>query len=89
MRIIQLAVFMSVIFVAFLALNYFIFFTMGNLLDLSTTTIYSLVFLFAISFPAATVLERTVSHAFTRAFYTFSSAWMGISIFVIFHSDWI
>lgn len=84
MRIIQLAIFISVIFVVLLALNYFIFFTMGNLLNLSTTTIYSLVFLFAISFPAATILERTVSHAFTRAFYTFSSAWMGISIFVIF-----
>jgi len=83
-RIIQLAMFMSVIFVVFLALNYFIFSTMGNLLGLSHTTIYSLAILFAISFPAANVLERTVSHAFTRAFYTVSSAWMGISIIVIF-----
>lgn len=83
-RIIQLAMFMSVIFITFLALNYFIFSTMGNLLGLSNTTVYSLAFLFAISFPAANVLERTVSHIFSRVFYTISSAWMGISIIVIF-----
>lgn len=83
-RIIQPAMFIPLIFTVFLALNYFIFCTMGGLLDLSSTTIYSLVFLFAISFPAANVLERTVSHALTRAFYTISSAWMGISIFIVF-----
>ncbi|MGZ7049242.1 MAG: metallophosphoesterase, partial [Methanobacterium sp.] len=81
-RIIQLSLFISVIFMVFLALNYFIFFTMGNLLSLSNNVIYYLIFLFALSYPAAAVLERTVSHVLTRAFYTFSSAWMGISIFI-------
>ena len=83
-RVIQLAMFISVNFIIFLALNYFIFSTMGGLLDLSSAMIYSLVFLFAISFPAANLLERTVSHALTRAFYTISSAWMGVSIFIVF-----
>ncbi|MGZ7095822.1 MAG: metallophosphoesterase [Methanobacterium sp.] len=82
-RIIQLSLFISVIFMVFLALNYFIFFTMGNLLSLSNNVIYYLIFLFALSYPAAAVLERTVSHVLTRAFYTFSSAWMGISIFIV------
>jgi predicted MPP superfamily phosphohydrolase len=54
------------------------------LLDLSSNTIYSLIFLFAISFPAANLLERTVSHVLTRAFYTIASVWIGISIFVVF-----
>lgn len=83
-RIIQPAMFIPVIFTVFLALNYFIFSIVGSLLDLSNYAIYLLVFLFAISFPAATVLERTVSHAITRVFYTLASAWMGISIFIIF-----
>ena len=83
-RIIQLAVFMTGFFMIFLVVNYVIFFTMGDLLDLSSTTIYSLVFLFAISFPAATALERSISHIITRIFYTIASIWMGISVLVIF-----
>lgn len=82
-RLIQMALFMSVFFFGFLILNYYIFSRMGMLLDLSKTTVYSLIFVFAISYPAATVLERTVSHIITRIFYTIASAWMGISFFVI------
>ncbi|MGZ7044566.1 MAG: metallophosphoesterase, partial [Methanobacterium sp.] len=52
-------------------------------MSLSSNVIYYLIFLFALSYPAAAVLERTVSHVLTRAFYTFSSAWMGISIFIV------
>ncbi len=83
-RIIQMTVFLSVFFFVFLALNYYIFSRMGMLLDLSKITVYSLIFLFAISFPAAAVLERTVSHIITRALYTIASAWMGISFFILF-----
>ncbi len=75
--------FISGIFIVFLALNYFIFVIMGNLLDLSSNMVYSLIFLFALSYPAAAILERKVSHILTRAFYTLSSTWMGISIFVV------
>lgn len=82
-RMIQIAMFISLIFIAVLALNYIIFFTMGNLLNLSSNTIYILVFLFAVSYPAAAVLERSFSHVLTRAFYTISSAWLGISILVV------
>lgn len=82
-RLIQMTLFMSVFFFGFLILNYYIFSRMGMLLDLSKTTVYSLIFVFAISYPAATVLERTVSHIITRIFYTIASAWMGISFFVI------
>lgn len=82
-RIIQMTMFMSVFFFSFLVLNYYIFSRMGMLLDLSKSTVYSLIFLFAISYPAATALERNISHIITRIFYTISSAWMGISFFVI------
>lgn len=82
-RNVQVVVFTSFIFIVFLALNYFIFNIMGYLLNLSSFTVYSLVLLLAISYPAAALLERTVSHALTRAFYTISSAWMGISIFLV------
>lgn len=83
-RIIQLAMFISMMFIAFFIINYLIFFVMGDLLELSTNTIYSLVFIFAISFPTANILERAFSHVLTRAFYTISSTWMGISIFLVF-----
>lgn len=83
-QIIQLAMFMLVIFIALLALNYFIFSTIAHLLNFSSPAVYALVFLFAISFPAATAIERAVSHTITRSFYTVSSAWMGISIFILF-----
>lgn len=82
-RIIQMVMFMSVFFFGFLILNYYIFSRMGMLLDLSNTTVYSLIFVFAISYPAAAALERTVSHIITRIFYTISSAWMGISFFLL------
>ena len=83
-RIIQIVLFLSVFFFGFLALNYYIFFRIGTLLDVSKTIIYALVFLFAISYPAATLLERTVSHTITRIFYAVSSVWMGISFFLLF-----
>jgi len=82
-RIVQMAIFMSVFFFGFLALNYFIFSTMGALFDLSSMTVYSLIFLFALSYPAASILERTISHVITRVFYAIASAWMGISFFII------
>jgi len=83
-RIVQMAMFLSVFFFGFLALNYYIFSRMGMLLDLSKITVYSLIFLFAMSYPAAAVLERTVSHIITRALYTIASVWMGISFFILF-----
>ena len=82
-RIIQMAMFMSVFFFGFLILNYYIFSRMGMLLDLSEITVYSSVFLFAIAYPAAAVLERSISHIITRAFYAIASAWMGISFFIL------
>lgn len=82
--IVQIAAFTSFIFIVFLILNYFIFIIIGYLFNLSSFTVYSLVFLLAVSYPVAALLERTVSHVLTRAFYTISSAWMGISIFLLF-----
>ncbi len=82
-RLIQMVIFLSVFFFGFLVLNYYIFSRIGMLLDLSKITVYSLIFIFAISYPAATVLERTVSHIITRALYTIASAWMGMSFFII------
>lgn len=83
-RIIQMAMFLSVFFFGFLVLNYYIFSRIGMLLDLSKITVYSLIFLFAISYPAASLLERTISHVITRALYAIASAWMGISFFILF-----
>lgn len=82
-RIIQMVMFMLVFFSGFLILNYYIFSRMGMLLDLSQTTVYSLIFLFSISYPAAAAIERNVSHIITRIFYTIASVWMGISFFLI------
>lgn len=82
-RIIQMAMFLLVFFFGFLVLNYYIFSRMGMLLDLSNATVYSLIFLFAISYPAASILERAISHVITRALYALASAWMGISFFIL------
>nr|WP_243687240.1 metallophosphoesterase [Methanobacterium formicicum] len=38
----------------------------------------------ALSYPLATLVERTVSNNYTRIFYTAASAWMGISFYLLF-----
>lgn len=82
-KIVQMALFMSVFFIGFLILNYIIFSRIGFLLDLSSITVYSLIFIFAVSYPATAVLERAISHMITRTLYAIASAWMGISFFIL------
>lgn len=82
-RIIQLAMFISIFFMGLLALNYYIFFRMGMLFNISGNNIYVMIFLSAISFPLATVLEREISHILTRIFYTISAVWVGISFYIL------
>jgi predicted MPP superfamily phosphohydrolase len=83
--IIQFLAFVSVFFLLFLTLNYFVFYGIAALFNLPhNTTYYILLILMAISYPAAAMIERNVSNGFTRAFYTISSAWMGIALFLIY-----
>lgn len=83
-RIIQLVLVLSLFFFGFLALNYYIFFRMGMLLDIPEKTVYILIMGFAMSYPVSMLLERTVSHISTRIFYTVSSVWLGISFFILY-----
>lgn len=76
--------FISVFFLGFLALNYGIFYSMAFLLGFShNATFYILMVIASISYPAAALIERTVSNNLTRVFYTAASAWMGISFYLI------
>jgi uncharacterized protein len=84
-RILQYAMFISLFFVGFLVLNYYVFLGMSFLLGLPTDTgFYIVMIIAAISYPLATLIERTVSNNITRIFYTAASAWMGISFYLLF-----
>jgi len=84
-RILQYVMFISLFFIGFLALNYYVFFGMSFLLRLPMDNgFYILMLIAALSYPVATVIERVVSNNFTRIFYTAASAWMGISFYLLF-----
>lgn len=83
--ILQFFAFISIFFLAFLALNYFVFFGIAALFDIPKSLgFYIVLVLVALFYPASAMIERTVSNIFTRALYTISSAWMGISLFLIY-----
>ncbi len=79
-RIIQLALFLSIFFFGFLAIDYYIFNRLGMLLGVSQTLITVLVIIFTLAYPVAAVLEGSLSNGFTRIIYTLSSTWMGIAL---------
>lgn len=83
-RIVQLALFLSIFFVGFLALDYYIFFRIGTLLDVPITVIYALIIVFTIAYPVASILESTVSNVFTRMIYTIAATWMGVAISILY-----
>ena len=84
-RTLQYAMFISLFFLGFLVLNYYVFLGMSFLLGLPTDTgFYIVMIIAAISYPLATLIERTVSNNITRIFYTAASAWMGISFYLLF-----
>lgn len=83
--ILQFLAFISIFFLAFLTLNYFVFYGIAALLGIPKTNVfYMILVLVAISYPAAAMIERTVSNIYTRTLYTISSAWMGISLFILY-----
>lgn len=79
-RIIQLALFLSMFFMAFLAIDYYIFNRLGMLLGVSQTVIWVLVFVFSLAYPVASILEATLSGIFTRMIYTVSATWLGVAL---------
>ncbi|HII83574.1 MAG TPA: metallophosphoesterase [Methanobacterium subterraneum] len=84
-RIIQYAMFISLFFMGFLVLNYYVLYGMSFLLGLPVNnTFYAVLVVASISYPLATLIERIVSNDFTRIFYTLASAWMGISFYLLF-----
>ncbi|NYB51437.1 MAG: metallophosphoesterase [Methanobacteriaceae archaeon] len=84
-RILQYAMFISLFFVGFLVLNYYVFFGMSFLLGLPMENgFYIIMIIAALSYPLATFIERIVSNSLTRIFYTAASAWMGISFYLLF-----
>lgn len=83
--IVQFMAFISVFFLGFLALNYSVFYGIAALFSIPKTTgFYVLLVLVAISYPVGAAIERMVSNLFSRTLYTISSAWMGISLFLIY-----
>lgn len=79
-RIIQLALFLSIFFMGFLALDYYIFNRLGTLLSVPQILITVLIIIFTAAYPAASILESVVSNVFTRIIYTLSATWMGIAL---------
>lgn len=83
-RIIQLTLFLSMFFLAFLALNYYIFNRLGMLLGISPIMVNALIIIFAVAYPVASILESTVSNGVTRIIYTLSATWMGVAIAILY-----
>jgi uncharacterized protein len=82
--ILRFAGFMSVFFVGFLIVNYFIFYGIASLFGIKPGYIfYTLLILAVISYPLSAMIERVVSNTATRIFYTGASAWMGISFYLL------
>jgi uncharacterized protein len=83
--IFQFLAFISIFFLGFLALNYCVFYGIAFLFDIPKNNIfYVLLILVALSYPAAAMIERNVSNRYSRTLYTLSSAWMGVSLFLIY-----
>ncbi|MBP1947074.1 metallophosphoesterase [Methanobacterium petrolearium] len=83
--IIHYLMFVSLFFVGFLVLNYYVFFGMSFLLGFPMDNgFYILMLIAALSYPVSNIIERTVSNNITRIFYTVASAWMGISFYLLF-----
>jgi uncharacterized protein len=83
-RILQLIIFVSVFFLGFLALNYVVFLALGNLFAFPRNgNFYLIVFLAALFYPAAALLERTLSNAFSRIFYFLAASWVGVAFFLL------
>ena len=83
-RILQLIIFVSVFFLGFLALNYVVFLALGNLFLFSHNgNFYLIVFLAALFYPAAALLEHTLSNAFSRIFYFLAASWVGVAFFLL------
>ena len=79
-RIIQLALFLSIFFMGFLALDYYIFNRLGMLLGIPQTVVTILIIIFTAAYPVASILESISSSASTRVIYAVSATWMGIAI---------
>jgi uncharacterized protein len=82
--ILRFAGFMSVFFIGFLIVNYFIFYGIANLFSITPGYIfYTLLIIAVISYPLSAMIERVVSNTATRIFYTGASAWMGVSFYLL------
>ena len=82
--ILRFAGFMSVFFIGFLIVNYFIFYGIASLFGIKPGYIfYTLLIIAVISYPLSAMIERVVSNTATRIFYTAASAWMGISFYLL------
>ncbi|MGC9516507.1 MAG: metallophosphoesterase [Methanomicrobiales archaeon] len=84
-RILQLIIMVTVFFLGFLALNYYIFIRMSALFGFfQINIIYSIIIIASVSYPMAMFIERNFSNIYTRIIYTLASTWMGIAFFVLF-----
>jgi len=83
-RIIQLTLFLSVFFLGFLALDYYIFNRLGMLLGISQNIIIALIIIFTAAYPVASILESIASNGFTRIVYTLSATWLGVALYIAY-----
>lgn len=83
-RILQLLIFVSLFFLGFLFLNYYIIYGLGNLLGFKEGMNFYLGILIAsVSYPTSMVLERTLSNWFSRILYFIASSWVGVAFFLL------
>ena len=80
----QLVLPVAFFFLGFLVLDYFVFYGLSLTFSFPETYLFYITILIAaLSYPVSLLLERTYSNSLSRAIYSISATWVGISIYLL------
>ncbi|MEM4266718.1 MAG: metallophosphoesterase [Candidatus Nanoarchaeia archaeon] len=83
-RILQFLIFFSIFFIIYFGMHFYVFSRIGTMLSIKKNILFYVVMaLLALSFPAASMIERIHATAASRLFYMAAGAWLG-ALFLAF-----
>jgi predicted MPP superfamily phosphohydrolase len=77
-------IFISVFLALYLGLNSYVVLRLGRLLNIKNQILYIFTLLITVSLPLAVYLERVYPNILFKLFYTLSTLWLGILLFLLF-----
>lgn len=84
-KIIGYAIFISIFLIIYLGMHYYVFWRLGYLLSIKQKIWHYIpLLILTVLFPVASIIERSFSNGFIRAFYTISAIWIGMIFFLFF-----